>query len=74
MHAAGAEDVVVAMHRRLFLETARVRTWVGPGGFPWRLLPAPVGHEWLELVRSTGRVAAPPGPGSWPTPAGPTWP
>ena len=51
MRAAGAEDVVVAMHRRPFLETARVRAWVGPDGFPWRLLPAPVGHEWLELVK-----------------------
>ena len=25
--------------------------WVGPAGFPWRLLDAPTGHEWLELVR-----------------------
>ena len=74
MRAAGAEDVVVAMHRRPFLETARVRAWVGPGGFPWRLLPAPVGHEWLEALWSTGRAAAPPGPGCWPTPAVPTSP
>jgi hypothetical protein len=51
MRAAGPADAVVAMHRRPFLETARARSWVGPEGFPWRLLPAPVGHEWLELVR-----------------------
>ena len=44
-------DVVVAMHRRPFVETARPRAWVGAAGFPWRLLPAPTGHEWLELVK-----------------------
>jgi len=45
------EDVVVAMHRRGHADTRRVRGWVGPSGFPWRLLDAPNGHEWLELVR-----------------------
>ena len=55
------DDVVVAMHRRAYAETRRVRGWVGPQGFPWRLLDAPAGHEWLELVRywregGTGRT------------------
>ena len=52
MRSAGRpEDVVVAMHRRGHADTRRVRGWVGPAGFPWRLLDAPTGHEWLELVR-----------------------
>ena len=52
MRSAGRpEDVVVAMHRRGHADTRRVRGWVGPSGFPWRLLDAPAGHEWLELVR-----------------------
>jgi hypothetical protein len=52
MHDAGpAQDVVVAMHRRGHADTRRVRGWLGPAGFPWRLLEAPAGHEWLELVR-----------------------
>ena len=42
---------MVAMHRRGHADTRRVRGWVGPAGFPWRLLDAPTGHEWLELVR-----------------------
>ena len=28
----------------------RAREWTGDA-FPWPLLPAPVGHEWLELVK-----------------------
>ena len=52
MRGAGQpQDVVVAMHRRGYADTRRVRGWVGPVGFPWRLLDAPSGHEWLELVR-----------------------
>jgi len=52
MRQAGRpEDVVVAMHRRGYADTRRVRGWVGTSGFPWRLLDAPSGHEWLELVR-----------------------
>lgn len=43
-------DPVVAMHRRMFTETRRAREWMG-GLFPWRLLPATRGHEWLELVK-----------------------
>ena len=43
--------VVVAMHRQGYADTRRVRGWLGPAGFPWRLLDAPTGHEWLELVR-----------------------
>jgi hypothetical protein len=59
--ASRPEDVVVAMHRRGYADTRRVRGWVGPDGFPWRLLDAPNGHEWLELVRywrggGTGRT------------------
>ena len=49
--ASRPEDVVVAMHRRGHADTRRMRGWVGPAGFPWRLLDAPTGHEWLELVR-----------------------
>ncbi len=63
MRRAGpaSADVVVAMHRRAFAETRRARGWVGPQGFPWRLLEAPAGHEWLEMVRywrqgGTGRT------------------
>ncbi|MEO5821756.1 MAG: hypothetical protein ABIT71_14735 [Vicinamibacteraceae bacterium] len=44
-------DVIVAMHRRAYAETRRVRGLLGPAGFPWRLLDAPPGHEWLEMVR-----------------------
>jgi hypothetical protein len=44
-------DIVVAMHRRASADTRRIRGWIGPLGFPWRLLAAPAGHEWLELVR-----------------------
>ena len=52
MRSAGRpEDVVVAMHRRGHADTRRARGLVGPSGFPWRLLDAPTGHEWLELVR-----------------------
>jgi hypothetical protein len=51
MRAAGAPGAVVAMHRRAWGDTARVRALIGPSGFPWRLLPAPHGHEWLEMVR-----------------------
>jgi hypothetical protein len=55
------QDVVVAMHRRAFTETRRVRGWVGPQGFPWRVLDAPAGHEWLQMVNywrdgGTGRT------------------
>jgi len=54
-------DIVVAAHRLAYSDTARARVWAGPAGFPWRLLPAPSGHEWLEMVRywregGTGRM------------------
>lgn len=52
MRAGGPPaGAVVAMHRRAYGDTARVRALVGPEGFPWRLLAAPHGHEWLEMVR-----------------------
>jgi hypothetical protein len=45
----------VAMHRRMWTETRRAREWSVETGvaleFPWALLPAPRGHEWLELVK-----------------------
>jgi hypothetical protein len=45
----------VAMHRRMYTETRRARDWSTETGaaleFPWLLLPAPRGHEWLELVK-----------------------
>lgn len=41
---------VVAMHRRVLTESRRAREWQGDG-FPWTVLPAPIGHEWLELVK-----------------------
>ncbi len=55
------QEVVVAMHRRAYADTRRVRGWVGPSGFPWRLFDAPTGHEWLEMARywregGTGRT------------------
>ena len=60
MRRAGpAGDAIVAMHRRAFMDTQRVRGWAGAEGFPWRLLPAPSGHEWLQLVnywRDGGRA------------------
>jgi hypothetical protein len=49
--AARPDDPVVAMHRRVFTETRRVREWLGERLFPWTLLPSPRGHEWLELVK-----------------------
>jgi hypothetical protein len=55
--AAPAADVqqeqhqpVVGMHRRVLTESRRAREWQG-AAFPWKVLPAPVGHEWLELVK-----------------------
>ena len=50
-HAGSPDGVVVAMHRQGYADTRRVRGWLGTVGFPWRLLDAPTGHEWLELVR-----------------------
>ncbi len=44
-------QAVVAMHRRAHADTRRVRGWIGSERFPWRLLDAPPGHEWLEMVR-----------------------
>lgn len=45
----------VAMHRRQWTETRRAREWSAETGvaleFPWALLPAPRGHEWLELAK-----------------------
>jgi hypothetical protein len=41
---------VVGMHRRVLTESRRAREWAG-SAFPWRLLPAPVDKEWLELVK-----------------------
>jgi hypothetical protein len=41
---------VVAMHRRVFTESRRARQWQG-NAFPWTVLPAPVGHEWLEVAK-----------------------
>lgn len=40
----------IGMHRRVLTESKRAREWTGDG-FPWHLLEAPVGHEWLELVK-----------------------
>jgi hypothetical protein len=40
----------IGMHRRVLTESRRAREWTGQA-FPWPLLPAPVGHEWLELVK-----------------------
>jgi hypothetical protein len=40
----------IAMHRRVLTESKRAREWTGDA-FPWPLLQAPVGHEWLELVK-----------------------
>jgi hypothetical protein len=50
--AAGSlpADPVVAMHRRVFTESRRARQWQG-NAFPWTVLPAPIGHEWLELAK-----------------------
>jgi hypothetical protein len=52
--AAPAADMhdqpVVGMHRRVLTESRRAREWQG-AAFPWTVLPAPVGHEWLELVK-----------------------
>jgi hypothetical protein len=41
---------VVGMHRRVLTESRRAREWQGQA-FPWTVLPAPIGHEWLELVK-----------------------
>ena len=59
--AGAGSDIVVAAHRRAYMDTARARAWAGPSGFPWRVLPAPSGHEWQEMVRywregGTGRI------------------
>lgn len=59
--AGAGSGIVVAAHRRAYMDTARARAWAGPSGFPWRVLPAPSGHEWLEMVRywregGTGRL------------------
>lgn len=40
----------IAMHRRVLTESKRAREWTGDA-FPWPLLQAPVGHEWMELVK-----------------------
>jgi hypothetical protein len=48
--AASNEPPIVAMHRRVLTESRRAREWQG-AAFPWTVLPAPVGHEWLELVK-----------------------
>ena len=40
----------IGMHRRVLTESKRAREWMGDA-FPWPLLQAPVGHEWLELVK-----------------------
>jgi Protein O-mannosyl-transferase TMEM260-like len=48
-NGAPAPDVV-GMHRRVFTESRRARQWAADG-FPWKLLPAPRDHEWLELVK-----------------------
>ena len=40
----------IGMHRRVLTESKRAREWTGDA-FPWPLLQAPVGHEWLELVK-----------------------
>lgn len=42
--------VAIGMHRRVLTESRRAREWAA-AAFPWKLLPAPVGHEWLELVK-----------------------
>jgi hypothetical protein len=52
MRGAGdPKGVVVAMHRRAYGETRRVRGWIGATGFPWHTLEAPPNHEWLEWTR-----------------------
>jgi hypothetical protein len=48
--ASRGDAPVVAMHRRVFTESKRARDWMGDA-LPWRLLPSPRGHEWLELTR-----------------------
>jgi hypothetical protein len=45
----GAQPVV-AMHRRVFTETRRARTYAGNP--PGTLLPVPRDYEWLELTRT----------------------
>jgi Protein of unknown function (DUF2723) len=47
---SSSAGVVIAMHRRVFTETRRLREWEAPD-FPWRVLPAPRHREWLELVK-----------------------
>jgi hypothetical protein len=51
MRAGQPPSAIVAMHRRAHADTRRIRGWIGAEGFPWRLLDAPPGHEWLEMVR-----------------------
>jgi len=48
--SVATEPPLVAMHRRVLTESRRAREWQGQA-FPWNILPAPSGHEWLELVR-----------------------
>jgi hypothetical protein len=45
-----AAPAAIGMHRRVLTESKRAREWTAEA-FPWPLLPAPVGHEWLELVK-----------------------
>jgi hypothetical protein len=43
-------EPVVAMHRRIWSETRRARSWTG--GPPGQLLPSPRDYEWLEMTRA----------------------
>jgi hypothetical protein len=49
--ATSHEQPLIAMHRRVLTESRRAREWRG-AAFPWTVLPAPVGHEWLELEKT----------------------
>jgi hypothetical protein len=49
LHARGAAPIV-GMHRRVFTESRRARTYAGDP--PGQLLPTPRDYEWLELTRS----------------------
>jgi hypothetical protein len=50
VQAGTPAPAAIGMHRRVLTESRRAREWTG-AAFPWPLLPAPVGHEWLELAK-----------------------
>lgn len=49
LQVRGAQPVI-GMHRRVFTESRRARTY--GGGLPGTLLPAPRDYEWLEMTRA----------------------